>query len=243
MTALISKEIRSFLSSLTGYIVISMFLLLTGLFLWVFPGESNVLTGGYSTIEPLFVIAPWVFTFLIPAITMRSFAEEKRTGTIELLFTRPLTDYQIIWAKYLGAFALVIISLLPTLIYFYTVYQYGNPKGNIDTGATWGSFIGLLFLGSAFTAIGLFASAVTENQIVSFILAAFLCFIVYTGFDSLASLTNWGYAENFIRNLGINEHYISVSRGVVDSRDLVYFLSLDAFFFLLTATRIKSRKW
>lgn len=243
MLALINKEIRSFLSSLTGYIVITIFLLLTGLFLWVFEGESNVLQGGYSTIEPLFFIAPWVFTFLIPAITMRSFAEEKRTGTIELLFTRPLTDYQIIGAKYLGAFVLVLFSLLPTLVYFYTVYVYGNPKGNIDTGGTWGSFIGLLFLGSAFTAIGMFASAITENQIVSFILAAFLCFIVYTGFDSLATLTNWGYAETIIRNLGINEHYISISRGVVDTRDVLYFLSLDTVFFLATATIIKSRKW
>lgn len=243
MLALIKKEIRSFLSSLTGYIVITIFLLLTGLFLWVFEGESNVLQGGYSTIEPLFFIAPWVFTFLIPAITMRSFAEEKRTGTIELLFTRPLSDYQIIGAKYIGAFVLVLFSLLPTLIYFYTVYQYGNPKGNIDTGGTWGSFIGLLFLGGAFTAIGMFASAITENQIVSFILAAFLCFLTYTGFDSLAGLTNWGYAEAFIRNLGINEHYISVSRGVVDTRDVVYFISLITVFFMATATIIKSRKW
>ncbi len=243
MLALINKEIRSFLSSLTGYIVITIFLLLTGLFLWVFEGETNVLKGGFSTIEPLFFIAPWVFTFLIPAITMRSFAEEKRTGTIELLFTRPLTDYQIIGAKYLGAFVLVLFSLLPTLVYFYTVYVYGSPKGNIDTGGTWGSFIGLLFLGSAFTAIGMFASAITENQIVSFILAAFLCFTVYTGFDSLATLTNWGYAENIIHNLGINEHYISISRGVVDTRDVLYFLSLDTVFFLGTATIIKSRKW
>lgn len=243
MIALIRKEIRSFLSSLTGYIVIIIFLLLTGLFLWVFPSESNILLGGYSTIEPLFVIAPWVFLFLIPAITMRSFAEEKRTGTIELLFTRPLTDIQIILAKYLGALALVIISLLPTLIYYYTVYQYGAPKGNIDTGATWGSFIGLVFLGSAFTAIGLFASAVTENQIVSFILAAFLSFLVYNGFDSIASLANLGYLENFIRNLGINEHYVSVSRGVVDTRDIMYFVTVNIVFFLITATLIKSRKW
>lgn len=243
MIALIRKEIRSFLSSLTGYIVIIIFLLLTGLFLWVFPSESNILLGGYSTIEPLFVIAPWVFLFLIPAITMRSFAEEKRTGTIELLFTRPLTDIQIILAKYLGALALVIISLLPTLIYYYTVYQYGAPKGNIDTGATWGSFIGLVFLGSAFTAIGLFASAVTENQIVSFILAAFLSFLVYNGFDSIASLANFGYLENIIRTLGINEHYISVSRGVVDTRDIMYFVTVNIVFFLITATLIKSRKW
>lgn len=211
--------------------------------MWVFPSESNILLGGYSTIEPLFVIAPWVFLFLIPAITMRSFAEEKRTGTIELLFTRPLTDIQIILAKYLGALALVIISLLPTLIYYYTVYQYGAPKGNIDTGATWGSFIGLVFLGSAFTAIGLFASAVTENQIVSFILAAFLSFLVYNGFDSIASLANFGYLENIIRTLGINEHYISVSRGVVDTRDIMYFVTVNIVFFLITATLIKSRKW
>lgn len=243
MRALISKEVKSFLNSLTGYMVLAIFWLITGLFLWVFAGDQNIIDKGYATIEPLFVIAPWVFLFLIPAVTMRSFAEEKRTGTIELLFTRPLTDYQIITAKYIGAFVLVLLALLPTLLYYYTVYYFGLPKGNIDSGAAWGSYIGLLFLGGVFTAIGVFASSLTENQIVSFILSAFLCFVLYSGFDSIALLTDLGSLENFIKGLGINEHYISVSRGAVDTRDLAYFVGLIAFFIILTATVIRSRKW
>lgn len=243
MFTLLKKEISSFLSSLIGYIVIVVFLLTIGLFMWVLPMDSNVLDNGFASIETLFVIAPWVFLFLIPAITMRSFADEKKAGTIELLLTRPLTDLQIILAKYFAGLLLVVFSLLPTLIYFYSVYKLGNPPGNIDTGGMWGSYIGLLFLGAAFVAIGVFASSITENQVIAFILSLFLSFFCYTGFEFISSLDFFGKVDNIILALGINYHYISMSRGVIDTRDVIYFLSFITIFILMTKTILESRKW
>ncbi len=243
MFTLLKKEIRSFLSSLIGYITIVVFLLVMGLFLWVLQTDSNIIDNGYSNIDGLFILAPWVFLFLIPAITMRSFADEKKAGTIELLLTRPLTDLQIITAKYLAGFILVLFSLLPTLIYYYSVHKLGNPVGNIDTGGMWGSYIGLLFLGGAFVSIGIFASAVTDNQVVSFILALFLCFFFYTGFDFISSFSLFGKIDNIILALGINNHYGSMSRGVIDTRDVIYFLTLIAIFIFSTRTVLESRKW
>src|SRR3989344_1452491 len=249
MFTLLKKEIRSFLSSLIGYIAIGVFLLLISLFMWWIKSDSgssanlNVLDSGYANIDSLFIIAPWVFLFLIPAITMRSFADEKKSGTIELLLTRPLTDLQIILAKYFAGLVLVLFSLLPTLIYYYTVHKLGSPVGNIDTGGMWGSYIGLLFLGAAFVSNGIFASAITDNQVVSFILALFLCFFIYTGFEFISSFSLFGKIDNIILALGINNHYISMSRGVVDTRDVLYFVSLIAVFILGTRTVLESRKW
>lgn len=243
MFTLLKKEIRSFLSSLIGYITITVFLLVIGLFLWVLQTDSNLLDNGYANIDALFILAPWVFLFLIPAITMRSFADEKKSGTIELLLTRPLTDLQIILAKYLAGFVLVLFSLLPTLIYYYSIHKLGSPVGNIDTGGMWGSYIGLLFLGAAFVSIGIFASAITDNQVVSFLLALFLCFFIYSGFDYLGSFSLFGKIDNIIFALGINNHYISMSRGVIDTRDVIYFLSLIAIFNFATRTVLESRKW
>ncbi len=211
--------------------------------MWVLQTDSNILDNGYAGIDTLFVTAPWVFLFLIPAITMRSFADEKKSGTIELLLTRPITDLQIISAKYFAGFVLVLFSLLPTLIYYYSVYKLGSPVGNIDTGGMWGSYIGLLFLGAAFVSIGIFASAVTDNQVVSFILALFLCFFIYTGFDYMGSFALFGKIDNIIFALGINSHYISMSRGVIDTRDVIYFFSLITIFILGTRTVLESRKW
>jgi ABC-2 type transport system permease protein len=243
MISLLKKEIRSFLSSLIGYVVICVFLLITGLFMWIFPGDSNILDMGYANIDTLFFISPWVFMFLIPAVTMRSFAEEKRAGTIELLFTKPLTDTQIILAKYFAGLLLVVIALIPTLIYFITVYSLGNPVGNIDTGGTWGSYIGLLLLAAGYVAIGIFASSITNNQIVSFLVAAMLCFFMFTGFQSLGSFDLFGSLDDLIMKLGIQDHYSSLSRGLIDSRDVVYFFALIAIFILLTKTVLGSRKW
>lgn len=243
MFTLLKKEVRGFLSSLIGYIVIMVFLLINGLFLWVFASDFNILDFGFASLEGLFMMAPFVFLFLIPAITMRSFADEYRSGTIEFLLTKPITDLQIILAKYFAGLLLVVFSLLPTLVYFYSVYQLGIPKGNIDTGGMWGSYIGLLFLGAAFVSIGLFASSLSGNTIVSFIIAVFMCLFVYVGFDFIHSLDLFGHFDLFIKSLGINTHYISMSRGVIDTRDVVYFLSLIAFFVLLTRLSIESRKW
>lgn len=237
------KELNHFFSSLIGYIAIIVFLLATGLFLWVFP-DTSVLDYGFATLESLFYMAPWIFMFLIPAITMRSFSEEYNTGTIEILNTKPLTENRIIGGKYLAAFFLVLFSLLPTLIYFYSVSSLGAPAGNIDSGATWGSYIGLLLLGGAFVAIGIFASAITNNQIVAFIIAIFLCFFVYIGFDYVSRLDIFfASLDSFIEQLGIDAHYQSIGRGVVDTRDLIYFLSLIAAFLYFTKIALESRKW
>lgn len=243
MLALFRKEISSFLNSLIGYIVIVVFLAIISLFMWVFPGEMNILDAGYANIDTLFVIAPWVFMFLVPAITMRSFADEKKSGTIELLLTRPLSDFQIIMAKYLAGVTLVLLSLIPTLVYYFSVHLLGNPVGNIDTGGMWGSYIGLFFLASGFVAIGIFSSSITENQIISFIVAVFLSFFFYIGFDSISNLALFGKIDALIIQLGIQEHYLSMSRGVIDTRDVVYFFSLAAFFLLVTKTVLESRKW
>jgi len=243
MRALLLKEINSFLNSLIGYIVIGVFLLFVGLFMWVLPTDANVLENGYADLSTLFTVAPWVFLFLIPAITMRSFADEKSTGTIELLHTRPISDLQIILAKYFAGVFLVVFSLLPTLIYYFSVHQLGNPTENIDTGSMWGSYIGLLLLGAGFTSIGIFSSAITSNQIISFILAIFLCWALWIGIESIASFQFLGSWDFLLLKIGINSHYSSLSRGVVDTRDVLYFLSLIVIFIMMTRTILESRKW
>lgn len=243
MIALIQKEIRSFFGSIIGYLVILVYLLINSVFLWIFEGNFNLLDGGYASLGNLFTISPWVFLFLIPALTMRLFADEKKAGTMELLFTKPLSDLQIIMAKYSAALLLLIVALIPSLIYYYSLYQLGAPPGNIDSGGTFGSYIGLLFLGGAFLSIGLFASALTDNQIVAFLLAMFLCFFVFYGFDQIAGFELFGGADLFILKLGINEHYVSMSRGVIDSRDVLYFISVIALFVGATRLVIQSRKW
>ena len=243
MVALLKKEISSFLSSLIGYITIIVFLLINGLFLFVFPTNFNILDYGYSNIDGLFMIGPFVFLFLIPAITMRLFADEKNRGTIEFLLTNPLTDLEIVLAKYLAGLLLVIFALVPTLIYFGTVYYMGMPVGNIDQGGMWGSYIGLLLLGSAFVAIGMFTSSITDNQIVSFVSSVVLTGFIYIGFELIYELELFGPIDLFIKNLGMSTHFAALSRGVIDSRDVLYFLSIDALFILLTKFSLETRKW
>ncbi|MCC7223702.1 MAG: gliding motility-associated ABC transporter permease subunit GldF [Chitinophagales bacterium] len=234
MFSLFRKEVAAFFSSLIGYIAIIVFLLTCGLFLWVFP-DTAILDYGYAGLDNLFALAPWVFTFLIPAITMRSFSEEFRAGTMELLATRPISNWQIIGGKYLAALFLVLCALLPTFTYVITIYQLGAPPGNLDTGAIMGSYIGLFLLGASFTAIGIFASSLTSNQIVAFLLSVFLCFFCYTAFDYLSKLDLfYAKADSLVEWLGINAHYAAISRGVIDTRDLVYFGSFIALFLLLT---------
>ncbi len=247
MLTLYFKEIRSFLSSLIGYVAIGVFISLTGIFMWMIPSEStgsNILENGFANIDPLFTLGPWVFLFLIPAITMRTFSEEKKTGTLELLLTRPLSDWQIVIAKFLAGFTLVLIALLPTLIYYYSVSKLAaTPKIGIDTGGMWGSYIGLAFLGAGFVAIGTFASAISENQVIAFILALLLCFFCYTGFEYLATSGLFGKNAAFVKTLGITDHYISMSRGVIDTRDVAYFLSVILIFNISTRLVLQSRKW
>jgi ABC-2 type transport system permease protein len=243
MWALFNKEISGFFSSLTGYLVIVVFLLLNSLFMWIVPGQFNVIENGYASMDSLFAIAPWVFLFLVPAITMRMFSEEKRTGTLDLLYTRPVSELQIILAKFLASWALVLFSLLPTLIYFWSVSRLGSPPGNMDMGGTWGSYIGLLFLGGIYAAIGIFASSLTGNQIVAFIMAIFLSFLTYMGFEFLSGIAESGSTVFMISRLGISYHYNSISRGVIDSRDMLYFAGVILLFIVGTRTVLQSNKW
>ena len=243
MITLFIKELKSFFSSLTGYIVIIVFLIVNGLFLWVFPGDLNVLESGYATLESFFIISPWVFLFLVPAVTMRMIAEEKRTGTIELLLTRPLSELEIIFAKFSAGVILVIFSLIPCLIYFATVFFLGNPPGNIDTGGAWGSFIGLFFLASVYVSIGVFASSLSDNQIIAFIIAVLFSFFFFIGFEYISAIDLFGKVQEFVLNMGIKEHYSSMSRGVLDSRDIVYFILVDGLFIMFTRLVLQSRKW
>lgn len=241
MLVLLKKEFSNFFSSPMGYIVIGVFLLLTGLFLWIFPGEFNVLDAGYANLDGLFYLAPWLYLFLVPAVTMRLFAEERKTGTIELLFTHPISKVSVVLSKYFAGVLLVLFSLLPTLIYFLSVWFLGDPVGNIDVGGTWGSYIGLFFLAAVYVAIGLFASSLTDNQIISFIVAAVLCFFLCFGFDTISGLALDGSWESFISSLGIMAHYDSMSRGVIDSRDVVYFLIVSALFLFFTKVVIEKK--
>lgn len=238
MKALLIREIKSFFGSPIGYLVVGLFLLMTGLFLWVFTGDFNILNSGYADLSPFFKLTPWIFIFLIPAITMRSFSEEIKQGTIELLFTKPISLWQIVLGKYLGAFTLVLIALLPTLLYVWVLSNYGAPAGSIDLGSTWGSYFGLLFLASTYISIGVFTSTLTENQIVSFILAVLFSFIVYYGFEAVSNTFNMP----FISNLGIESHFTSMSRGVIDTRDLIYFISSSFLFLYVTVFQLKRLK-
>ena len=243
MLAIFRKEINAFFSSLIGYVVIGLFLAILGAFLFVFPNTS-LLEYGFATLDPFFTIVPNVFILVIPAITMRAFAEEKQSGAIELLVTKPITDLQIILGKYLASLALVLFALVPTVLYFLTVYQLAAPVGNVDIGGTIGSYIGLVFLAMAFVAIGLFASSLTSNQIVSFLLATALCFWCYFGFDYLSDLPAFNSGiQAFVQELGMLYHFNSLGRGLLDSRDLIYFLSLTAFFIMLTLLSLERRKW
>ena len=243
MTSIIKKELNSFLSSLSGYMVILMFLILNGVFLWIFPGSFNLLDSGYAGLDGLFFLAPWVFLFLIPALTMRLFSDEIKIGTIELLLTKPITEFKLVLGKYIAGIILCLIGLAPTLIYLFSIYALGQPKGNLDWGATIGSYIGLIFLAGVYVSIGLFASSLTESQILSFISALFICFFFFIGFEQIASLLSYTGMELSIEKLGVNYHYNAISRGVIDTRDLLYFIGVILLFIFASTISIKSRKW
>jgi len=238
MLALLKKEINTFFASSIGYLVIALFLLINGLFLWLFKGEFNILDYGFASLSPFFLLAPWILLFLIPAVTMRSFSDEKKQGTLELLLTKPISHLNIVLGKYFAAILLIGFALIPSLIYIYTIYQLGNPIGNFDLGSTLGSYFGLFFLIASYTAIGIFTSALTNNQIVAFIGAIFICFFFYFGFGGIAEYTG----STFIENLSMNTHFKSMSRGVLDTRDILYFMSVTTFFIYATLLRIDSNR-
>jgi len=241
MYAVFRRELFSFLSSMVAYITIGIFLLVSGLLLWFFP-DTSILDYGYADLGGFFSLVPYLFMFLIPAITMRSFAEERREGTYELLITRPITIWQIIIAKYLASLVLILFSLIPTLIYAYSISKLGFPEGNVDSGAIIGSYIGLFLLGATFASIGLFSSALTKNQVVAFVICAALCAFAFLGFDYSSQLISLQNIEGFITNLGINQHYNSISRGVLDTRDLIYFITASCLFLFFTKLVIGGKR-
>jgi ABC-2 type transport system permease protein len=243
MFSIFRKEISGFFSSLTGYIVILVFLLINSLFMWIFPGEWNIFDSGTAGLDTLFFLSPWVFLFLVPAVTMRMIAEERRLGTIELIYSRPITERGIIWGKYLASIILVLLALLPGIIYYISVYSLGESPGNLDNGGTIGAFIGLFFLASVYASAGIFASSVTDNQVVAFILAVLICFFLFMGFDSFAYLPGLKKLDEFVIRLGINEHYKSLSRGVIDIKDAAYFIAVALIFNEATRLVLLSRKW
>ncbi len=242
MFSILQKEFNAFFNSLIAYVVIGVFLVLLGLFVWVLP-SSNVLDFGYADLGTFFNIAPFVFLFLVPAITMRTFAEEKKAGTIELLLTRPLSDWQLIMGKYLACVLLALVALVPTLLYYWSVWDLGAPQGNVDSAAVVGSYIGLALLAATFAALGIFASAITRDQVIAFIVAAFGCYLLYAGFDALVSLNVWGRGGYLLAQLGIAFHYSTIAKGLIDSRDVLYFLSIIALALGATRLALATRNW
>jgi ABC-2 type transport system permease protein len=239
MWAVCIKELRQFFSSLTGYIAIIVFLLANGLVLFVF--EDNILDFGYASLDKFFQLAPWILLLLIPAITMRSFADEFKTGTFEILQTRPLSRWQITGGKYFGSLAVVIVALLPTIVYFFSIQQLSSNEG-IDTGAAIGSYIGLFFLAAVFTAIGICISSFTNNAVVAFIISLIACSLLYYGFNAISRLPGLeGGADYYIEMIGIDFHYRSISRGVIDTRDVIYFLSVIFLFLTITNRNLLKR--
>ncbi|MBL7811636.1 MAG: gliding motility-associated ABC transporter permease subunit GldF [Bacteroidetes bacterium] len=242
MWVIYKKEIRSFLSSLIAYVVMVVFLLATGLFMWIIKG-TTVFDLGVASMQVMFDIAPYIFIFLVSAVTMRSFSEERRLGTIETLTTRPVSDMGIIMGKYLACVTLVLFALLPTLVYYYSVHQLGDPVGNVDTGSMWGSYFGLLWLGAAYASIGIFASAVTDNQIVALILSMAVCLFFYMLIGMVGDIKALDSIGKSVEWFGLDYHYDSLSRGVLDTRDVLYFASFSALFIWFTKLVFESRKW
>ncbi len=240
MISIFRKEVGTFFNGIIGYVVVGVFLLLSGLIIWVYP-NSNVLDYGFAELNVFFDFCPYVFLFLIPAVTMRMFAEEFRAGTIELLFTKPISIQNIILGKYFASLFIIILAIIPTVIYYFSIYYLGNPVGNIDSASVVGSYFGLIFLAAAYSSIGIFTSAITKNQVVSFILAAVLCYFFYDGIGQIASIFR-GTIEYFITYIGLNFHYISLGKGLIDSRNMLYLFSFSYFFLILTTIFLKRRR-
>ena len=236
MLAIFKKEFNSFFTSTIAYLTIGMFLLINGLFLWVFDDDFNILNAGFADLTSFFYLAPWILIFLIPAITMKTFADEFRSGTIEILKTRPITNVSLVLGKFFAILTLLIIVLIPTFVYAYSIHELGNPVGNLDYGSISGSYLGLFLLASSFASIGIFTSTLSKNQVVAFLLGICMVFLFYYGFDAVSSL--FGDYSYTIKLFGMNEHYKSISRGVIDSRDVLYFMSIIIFFLFVSKQKL-----
>ncbi len=238
MLAIFKREVLSFFSSPIGYMVIGLFLLLNGLILWVFKGPFNIFDSGFADLTNFFLLTPWLFLFLIPAISMKSFSEERKMGTLELLFIKPITVSQLVLGKFLGIFVLALMALIPTLIYVFSVSELGTAVGNLDKGLVTGSYFGTLFLIALYTAIGLFSSTLSQNQILAFIYALLLSLFLYYGFEGISGLTDGGTVSVYLQNMGMKAHFENISRGILDVRDFIYFISLTVFFLFLTVVQL-----
>jgi len=238
MLAILKKEFNSFFASSIAYLVIGVFLLVNGLFLWVFNDELNVLNAGFADLTSFFYFTPWLLLFLVPAITMKTFSDEFQTGTIEILKTKPITNFQIVLGKFFAVVLLIMIAIIPTFTYVYSINQLGNPIGNIDYGSTIGSYTGLFLLASSFASIGIFSSSITKNQIAAFLTGALIIFFFYFGFDAVANL--FGSLSYAVKLFGMNEHFKSISRGVLDTRDILYFFSIIVFFLFITKQKLRN---
>ena len=236
MLAILKKEFNSFFASSIAYLVIGVFLLVNGLFLWVFNDELNVLNAGFADLTSFFYFTPWLLLFLVPAITMKTFSDEFQIGTIEILKTKPITNFQIVLGKFFAVVLLIMIAIIPTFTYVYSINQLGNPIGNIDYGSTIGSYTGLFLLASSFASIGIFSSSITKNQIAAFLTGALIIFFFYFGFDAVANL--FGSLSYAVKLFGMNEHFKSISRGVLDTRDILYFFSIIVFFLFITKQKL-----
>lgn len=241
MLAIFRKEINSFFSSLTAYIVMAVFLTAVGLLMWVFP-DTNILNYGYADLGTFFNLTPFVLLFLIPAITMRALAEEVRNGTIELLLTKPLTTWGLILGKFWASWALTLVTLLPTLLYYYSIYQLGNPVGNVDSAQIFGSYIGLALLSAVFVAVGLWTSSLSDNQIVAFVLGVFISFLLYNGIGAVAKLDFWGSLAYPLSWISLDEQYADLGRGLIDSRNVIYLFSVTILFLWLTQNQVSARR-
>ncbi|AWX45860.1 hypothetical protein HME9304_02890 [Flagellimonas maritima] len=239
MFAIFKREVQSFFTSPIGYLIVGLFLLLNGLFLWVFKGDYNIFEYGFADLGNFFLLAPWIFIFLVPAITMKSFSEERKVGTLELLLIKPISLWKLVLGKFWGAFILCVIAIIPTIIYVFSISDLGIIEGNYDLGVVLGSYFGLLFLIASYTTIGLFSSTLSDNQIVSFIIGVLICFLIYNGFDAMASVSKDGETQRFIQNIGARTHFDSIARGILYTSDLIYFISISLFFLYLTFVRLK----
>jgi ABC-2 type transport system permease protein len=239
MFAIFKREVQSFFTSPIGYLIVGSFLLLNGLFLWVFKGEYNIFDYGFADLGNFFLLSPWIFVFLVPAITMKSFSEERKMGTLELLLIKPISVWKLVLGKFWGAFLLCVIAVVPTIIYVFAISSLGVIEGNYDLGVVMGSYFGLLFLIATYAAIGIFASTLSDNQIIAFLVGILICFMIFNGFDALSSLFSNGETQQWIQGLGAKSHFDSIARGVMDTRDLIYFISLTLFFLYLTHQRLK----
>ncbi|SNY99662.1 gliding motility-associated ABC transporter permease subunit GldF [Flagellimonas pacifica] len=239
MFAIFKREVRSFFTSPIGYLIVGLFLLLNGLFLWVFKGDYNVFDYGFADLGNLFLLAPWIFIFLVPAITMKSFSEERKVGTLELLLIKPISIWKLVLGKFCGALFLCVIAVIPTIIYVFAISSLGMVEGNFDSGIMIGSYFGLFFLIAAYTSIGVFASTISDNQIISFIIGILICFLMFNGFDAISSLFPNGETQQFVQSMGAKAHFDSIASGIVDTRDLIFFVSVSLFFLYLTFQRLK----